>query len=539
MLKLNAAGLKDRASYEKAGIELPRFDVAKMISATTERPVWVHFGSGNIFRAFIASLAQELLNNDVIESGIVAVESYDEEIVDDIYAPHDNLSLLALMNPDGSLKKRVIASIAQSLVVDGRRTQDWSRLKRIFKKPSLQLVSFTITEKGYGLKNLSGEYLPQVRDDFEKGPDNPANVMAKVTALAYARYKAGELPVAFVSMDNCSRNGEKFCEAVKTFAGAWYDKNFVSRGFLDYINNPDKVSFPWTMIDKITPRPSETVASELRKLGFADTGIVCTAKKTYIAPFVNSEVPQYLVVEDRFPNGRMPLEKAGVLFTDRETVQKVEKMKVSTCLNPLHTALAVFGCLLGYTSIAKEMQDPVLSKLVEKIGYSEGLPVAVDPGIIRPRDFLDEVVKKRLPNAYIPDTPQRIATDTSEKLAVRYGETIKSYCSRLDLDVKSLVAIPLVIAGWCRYLCGLDDGGNTMDLSFDPMMEELKADMAGIKFGDPDSADGKLRPILSNAGLFGVDLYSVGLGDKVEGMFAELLSGPGAVRRVLEKYTAM
>ena len=90
-----------------------------------------------------------------------------------------------------------------------------------------------------------------------------------------------------------------------------------------------------------------------------------TSKNTYVAPFVNAEETEYLVIEDAFPNGRPKLEKGGLMFTDRETVDKVEKMKVCTCLNPLHTALAVFGCLLGYTKISDEMKDPQLVKLVD------------------------------------------------------------------------------------------------------------------------------------------------------------------------------
>ena len=74
-----------------------------------------------------------------------------------------------------------------------------------------------------------------------------------------------------------------------------------------------------------------------------------TAKHTFVSAMVNAEECEYLAIEDWFPNGRPPLEKAGVLFCDRETVDKIEKMKVCTCLNPLHTALAMFGCLLSYT----------------------------------------------------------------------------------------------------------------------------------------------------------------------------------------------
>jgi fructuronate reductase len=151
------------------------------------------------------------------------------------------------------------------------------------------------------------------------------------------------------------------------------------------------------MIDKITPRPAKVVEEALTAAGIEGMAPVVTTKNTYIAPFVNAEVPQYLVVEDRFPNGRPPLERAGVYLTDRQTVNDTERMKVTTCLNPLHTALAVYGCLLGYDSIAAEMRDPELKALVEHIGYDEGMPVVVDPRILNPRAFLQEVLEQRLP----------------------------------------------------------------------------------------------------------------------------------------------
>ena len=111
------------------------------------------------------------------------------------------------------------------------------------------------------------------------------------------------------------------------------------------------------MIDKITPRPDDKVKKILEEDGFKDTELIITSKNTYTAPFVNAEETEYFVVEDAFPNGRPPLERAGFLFTDRETVDKVKRMKVCTCLNPLHTALAIFGCLLSYTTIWEEMRD--------------------------------------------------------------------------------------------------------------------------------------------------------------------------------------
>ena len=149
------------------------------------------------------------------------------------------------------------------------------------------------------------------------------------------------------------------------YAKAWTENGKADKGFLEYIENPAHVSFPWSMIDKITPRPDDSVKKMLEEAGFTDTESIVTSKNTYVAPFVNAEEAEYLVIEDAFPNGRPLLEKAGVMFTARDTVEKVERMKVCTCLNPLHTTLAVYGCLLGYTKISEEMKDADLVKLVE------------------------------------------------------------------------------------------------------------------------------------------------------------------------------
>ncbi|PKM53423.1 MAG: mannitol dehydrogenase family protein, partial [Firmicutes bacterium HGW-Firmicutes-5] len=231
--------------------------------------------------------------------------------------------------------------------------------------------------------------------------------------------------------------------------------------------------------------------------------------------------------------GRPELEKAGVLFCDRATVNKVETMKVTTCLNPLHTALAVTGCLLGYDLIADEVKNPILKKLIETIGYTEGLPVVTDPIILSPKAFIDEVVQSRFANPFIPDTPQRIATDTSQKVGIRFGETIKSYVKDPSLDPASLVGIPLAIASWCRYLMGIDDEGNIFELSSDPMLQTLKETIDTVKMGD-DFAD--LSPILSNREIFGLDLYEVGLGKTIETMFVSMLQGQGAVANTLQAY---
>jgi fructuronate reductase len=533
-LKLRKEELNNVQLWEQAGFELPKFDIEKMVKATKENPEWIHFGAGNIFRAFPAAVCQDLLNRGILDTGVIVAEGYDYEIIEKSFTNFDNLTALVTLKADGSLDKKVIGSIAEALTVDTSNEADWNRLVDIFKSQSLKMVSFTITEKGYSLVSANGEFLKDVANDFNNLPSSAKSYIGKLVALCYERFKNGKLPVTLVSMDNCSHNGTKLENAVTTFAKHWVENKVVEPEFLVYVT--ENISYPWSMIDKITPRPAESVISMLKEVGFEDTEAVVTSKNTYVAPFVNAEEPQYLVIEDNFKNGRLPLEKGGIIYADKETVDKVEKMKVCTCLNPLHTALAIYGCLLSYNKISDEMKDKELVTLIEKVGYTEGLPVVVDPGIIAPKDFIDEVLQVRLPNPFMPDTPQRIATDTSQKLGIRFGETIKAYASSHDLDVNDLTYIPLVIAGWCRYLMAINDDGNQFELSPDPLLPSLTPIMANIELGNIENVHETLGKILSNKSIFGVDLYEVGLGKKIETYFEELIAGKGSVRSTLRKY---
>ena len=335
-------------------------------------------------------------------------------------------------------------------------------------------------------------------------------------------------PVLFVKRHE--GQGFQFTSGSRDGADTRLDGAVVYHGIPVY---ETKVAFPWSMIDKITPRPHPMVEKALAADGIEGMAPVVTSKKTFIAPFVNAEKPQYLVVEDRFPNGRPPLERVGVYFCDRATVNMTEKMKVTTCLNPLHTAMAMYGCLLGYTLICEEMKDADIVRLVKRLGYVEGLPVVVDPKIISPKAFIDEVVNERLPNPFMPDDPRRIATDTSQKVGVRFGETVKSYLAA-GRDLGTLVAIPLALAGWLRYLLAVNDAGEAMEVSADPLKDELQAQLKGIVWNDPATYRGQLRGILANASIFGTDLTKTPLADRIEGYFVKRLGGAGAARRLLQ-----
>ena len=535
-MELSRVGLQNTTEWEAKGYKLPQFDREAVTASTKENPFWIHFGAGNIFRAFQANVMQNILNSGAMDRGLVVAEGFDYEIVQKMNRPHDDYTILVTLKADGSIEKTVVGSVVESCVLDSEDEVEFSRLKEIFCKDSLQMCSFTITEKGYSLVNGKGEMLPAVEADLVNGPKKPASYIGKVASLLYTRYTNGEKPVAMVSMDNCSHNGDKLYAAINAFAEGWAKNGLVDNGFVAYINNKDKVSFPWSMIDKITPRPDASVEAILNQDGIDGLEPVITSKNTYVAPFVNAEECEYLVIEDWFPNGRpVELEQGGLMFTDRETVDKVEKMKVCTCLNPLHTTLAVFGCLLGYELISAEMKDTELKKLVERIGYVEGLPVVVNPGILDPKEFIDTVLNVRIPNPFMPDTPQRIATDTSQKLAIRFGETIKNYMASEDKDLANLKLIPMVFAGWMRYLMAIDDIGNKFELSPDPLLDTVCPIVAEIKLGDTEVEE-TIKPLLQNKAIFGVDLYEVGLAELVVKYFTELIAGPGAVRETLKKY---
>lgn len=536
-MKLTMAGIKDREAWEKAGIQLPGYDVEEVSEKARKAPRWVHFGIGNIFRVFIGGIADGLLEEGALDRGLTCVETFDYDVADKIYAPYDNLGLSVILHGDGTRDYKVLGALAEAVKAQSSNEKQWNRLKEIFAAPSLQLVSFTITEKGYALQKADGTWFPFVEADIKNGPAKATGAMAVLTAMLYERYQAGKHPLALVSMDNCSQNGARLRQSVLTMAEEWKKAGYVDDGFLAYVSDEKTIAFPWTMIDKITPRPSEQIAADLEALGLEDMQPVITAKKTYIAPFVNAEKPQYLVIEDSFPNGRPALEKGfGVYMADRKTVNLAERMKVTVCLNPVHSATGPLGVALGYELFAHMLNtDADMMKMARMVAYDEGLPVVQDPGILSPQAFVDELFNDRFPNEYLGDTNLRLAVDVSQMVGIRFGETIKAYVEKYG-DASRLTALPLGIAGWLRYMLAVDDAGKKYELAPDPMNEEIQEQLKDIVVGQPETFTDQLRPILSNERLFFIDLYKAGVGEKVENMFREMIAGPGAIKATIHKY---
>ncbi|WP_445338520.1 mannitol dehydrogenase family protein [Bifidobacterium sp. ESL0822] len=542
MLHLSDDIHNESAAWQKAGVTLPTYDIEAMRQATKRSPTWVHFGAGNLFRAVHAPITQKLLDSGATDRGILVAESFDPAIVDQAYTPFDDRYLQVILKADGSMKTSLVASVAGAYPL-GEDPKPLRDLRLVFRNPSLQMVTTTITEKGYALVDSQGRPLPWIAPEFEGGPDKAKSAIAVITALLLERYQAGALPLALVSTDNFSRNGERFGQAVRQMADEWIGRGLAEKGFGDYLRDKNKITFPLTMIDRITPNPDKEVGRRLKALGIADAEPFRTRGGTAMAPYTNTEETWYWVVEDDFPAGRPPLEKAGVYMADKDTVNAADQMKVTTCLNPLHTALAVFGMLLGYPTMSKTIADPDLKALVTRLGYVEGLPVVEDPGIFSPKEFLRQVIEIRVPNPGLPDTPARICADTSQKIPVRYGITISKYIRAKDLDTADLEAIPLIIAAWLRLLIGsegngTDDAGRPVKLSPDPRLEELQSILVDIPLDGSarkETMATTIKSILADTSIFGTDLNATPLADKIETFLTAMCQGNGAVASTLHK----
>ncbi|MBN9644008.1 mannitol dehydrogenase family protein [Corynebacterium mendelii] len=537
-MELTCQGIKDTGAYQRAGVGLPHFDVASTRDKADDDPRWVHLGFGNLFRAFIARMADDLLSRDIWWP-IHGVQTIDSVGTVHQVTDHDLLSLRVGLGADGTRQLDVIGSLVAAIETTDPDGDE--RFLSLLAHPRVAVVTATITEKGYriGSTGADGQFSfhPEVADAVHSGPQHSSqHAMVQVARGLYRRFTAGGAPVTVISFDNFSRNGDAFAEAVRTIAAAWNEHGFVDSDFIDWLGDEDQVAFPVSVIDKITPRPSGEVADYLAELGFTDMAI----DHSYggpIAGFVNTEIPEYLLIEDRFAGDRPPLDTVGAIFTDRQTCLDFEKMKVTTCLNPVHTALALSSCLLGVPSIDRAMGDEDLKALATVLVYHDSLPVVVNPQVVTPEEFLDELFTHRLTNSAMPDDPARIAMDTSQKLAIRFGETVTSSL-QAGRDLGELVAIPLVLALFLRYRLGIDDAGQPMQCSPDPMQERLDELVDGIGLSDTPLPEGKqeeIRGFLSDKSVFGFDLAAVGMDRRVLELFTQLRSAPGAVRATIKK----
>ncbi|TGD10647.1 mannitol dehydrogenase family protein [Brevibacterium sp. S111] len=440
-LTLNAGNLPAIAA---AGITVPAYDRAAV------RPGIVHFGVGGFHRAHMAMVIDDLLQTGrAFEWGIVGAGVLPHDAgMRDALAGQDHLYSLTLKHPDGAKERRVIGSI-----IDYRfGPDDPHGLLELLTDEDIRIVSLTVTEGGYNVNPVTGEFItqePTIVADVEalRAGRLPATVFGYVVAALRARRAAGVAPFTVQSCDNISENGEVAAKMFTAFA------RLVDDELADWIG--ENVAFPNSMVDRITPATTDDDREDL----LADTGV------TDAWPVVAEPFFQW-VLEDSFTSGRPPYEDAHVQVVD--DVQPYEHMKLRL-LNSGHQGLAYFGLLGGYTFAHEAMANPDIPAYLRRYMDEEGTPsLAPLPGIDL-EAYKDSLIE-RFSNPEIRDTLARLGAESSDRIPKWLLPVVKdNLASGHPVDVSAAIC-----ASWARYAEGHDETGGRFTI-VDRYAERLQA----------------------------------------------------------------
>ncbi len=429
----------------------------------------VHFGPGAFFRAFNAAYTHDAMAAAGGDWGIAAV-SLKSATARDQLQPQGCVYTSVERGATGE-ERRVITSIADVRVAP----EDPAEIVELLSRPSVRIVSLTITEKGYGYDTVSGGLDPDHPDIAAdlNDPGTPRSAVAFIVAGLKARRAAGVPAFVVLSCDNLPSNGHVARAVVLDFARR------VSPGLADWIETD--VAFPSTMVDRITPATTpDDIAQLADRAGYRDEAMV-----------VHEPFRQW-VIEDRFPNGRPAWERAGAQFV--QSVDAHETMKLR-CLNGTHSTLAYLGYLAGHETIAETVAAPGFAAFCQHLWSEEILPT-VPPPEGEDLKVYTRALMTRYRNPNIRHRTWQIAMDGSQKLPQRILGTVRD---RLAAGVVPS-GLCLVVAAWMRYVGGIDEAGRPIDVR-DPMADRLRAASDGASDGA-----GKVAALLAIEDVFGADL---------------------------------
>lgn len=397
----------------------------------------VHFGVGGFHRAHEAMYLDRLMRDgEALEWGICGVGALpaDRRIVDTL-TRQDGLYTLVVKHPDGHREPRVIGSIVEMMFAPDDPQAVVDRLA----DPRTRIVSLTITEGGYLVNQVTGEFDvddPAIRADLSEGAV-PRTVFGYVVAGLAARRAAGSTPFTVMSCDNLPGNGDVARRMMTAFA------RLKDPGLADWMD--EHVAFPNSMVDRITPVTApEDIERLAEEFGIEDGWpVVCE-------PFTQ------WVLEDRFTDGRPPLEGAGVQLVDDVVPYELMKLRL---LNASHQALCYLGYLSGHRYAHEVCQDPLFVDFL--LGYMEheGSPTLPDvPGV--DLDAYRHQLIERFANPEVRDTLARLCAESSDRIPKWLVPVI-----RRNLETGGAIdRSALVVASWARYAEGVDEQGEPIEV---------------------------------------------------------------------------
>lgn len=397
----------------------------------------VHFGVGGFHRAHQAMVVDDLLRQGLAADwaicgiGVLPQDSRMRDVMRD----QDGRYTLVLKHPDGRREAREIWSIVQYLFAPDDPEAAIERMA----DPGVRIVSLTITEGGYSIDQVTGAFdasSPAVAADL--APDAvPATVFGLVTEALRRRRERGVPPFTVMSCDNIQGNGHIARRVFTAFA------TLKDRELGEWI--AAEVSFPNSMVDRITPVTTDRDRDEIA----AEFGVE-DAWPVVAEPFFQ------WVLEDAFPGGRPPYERAGVQLVD--DVEPYELMKLRL-LNASHQGMCYFGRLSGYAYAHEAARDPRIAELLMRYMDEEATPTLRPvPGV--DLDQYKRTLLERFGNEYVLDTLARLCAESSDRIPKWLLPVVREQLAQGG-PVRLSAAI---VASWARYAEGTGESGESFDV---------------------------------------------------------------------------
>jgi mannitol 2-dehydrogenase len=397
----------------------------------------VHLGVGGFHRAHLAMYADQLLESGhSLDWGICGVGVLASDVrMRDVLRAQDGLYTLVLKDNDGSWSARVIGSIVDYLLA----SDDPEVVIERMASPETRIVSLTITEGGYNISAVTGEFdptTPAVVQDLAEGAV-PSTTFGLVTEALRRRRDRGLAPFTVLSCDNIENNGQVAQRVFTAFASL---KDAGLGGWVE-----QQVRFPNTMVDRITPATTDDDRSQLQERLGIDDGwpVVCE-------PFTQ------WVVEDAFPTGRPEWEAVGAQLVD--DVEPYELMKLRL-LNGGHQALCYAAYLAGYRLVHEACQDPLFAGFLRGYMEDEATPtLSAVPGV--DLDVYKTQLITRFSNAGVRDTVARLCAESSDRIPKFLLPVLRHHLAAGG-PIEHAVT---VIACWARYAEAVDERGEPIEV---------------------------------------------------------------------------
>jgi mannitol 2-dehydrogenase len=413
-------------------VQVPAYDRAGLTAGI------VHFGVGSFHRAHQALIIDDLLNQGLARDWAicgVGVMPSDAAMRDALMA-QDGLYTLVVKHPDGRLEARVVGSIIEYLYAPDNVEAVIERMA----DPDIRIVSLTVTEGGYNIHPVSGEFdlsNPMVRADLAPGA-SPATVFGITVEALRRRRKRGIDPFTVMSCDNLQDNG---AVARRTFVAFATAKDAELGQWID-----SAVKFPSSMVDRITPVTTDEDRAQIAEsFGIDDRWpVVCE-------PFLQ------WVLEDSFTNGRPPYESTLTQMVSDVAPYELMKLRL---LNASHQGLCYFGYLMGYRLVHDAAADPLISGFLRAYMDREATPTLKPLPGIDLEGYKTQLIE-RFSNPGVRDTVARLCNESSDRIPKWLLPVVREQLAgggHIELSAA-------IVASWARYAEGVDEQGEAIDVA--------------------------------------------------------------------------